>query len=54
MFFSQKVRSALFEHVKKADKDPAVKAIVICGKRKIFCAGADIKEFDGVKKGMLL
>ena len=45
------MRSAILEHVKKADKDSDVKAVVICGQRKNFCAGADIKEFDGGKEG---
>lgn len=45
------MRRALSQHLSTADKDGSVKAVVVCGKRKNFCAGADIKEFDGGSKG---
>ncbi|XP_053374433.1 peroxisomal bifunctional enzyme-like isoform X3 [Mercenaria mercenaria] len=46
-----KVRSGIDKYIKEADRDSSVKAVVVCGKRGNFCAGADIKEFDGGKKG---
>ncbi|XP_052818782.1 peroxisomal bifunctional enzyme-like [Mya arenaria] len=46
-----KVRTAIYENVQKANRDPAVKGVVLVGKGRNFCAGADIKEFDGGNKG---
>jgi 3-hydroxyacyl-CoA dehydrogenase len=43
---SNALRGALMEHLKKADADSAVKAIVIMGSAKAFCGGADIREFN--------
>ena len=39
------VRTALAEELTKALEDDGVKAIVVGGKGKLFCAGADIREF---------
>ena len=39
------VRSALADELAKALADDGVEAIVIAGKGKLFCAGADIREF---------
>ncbi|SDV46993.1 enoyl-CoA hydratase/isomerase family protein [Chitinasiproducens palmae] len=38
---------ALLGALQAADRDPAVKAIVLAGAGKAFCAGADVKEFGG-------
>jgi 3-hydroxyacyl-CoA dehydrogenase len=40
------LRSALLEHLKKAEADPAVKAAVLIGSAKAFSGGADIREFN--------
>ena len=39
------VRQGLKEGLEKANSDPAVKSIIISGKKK-FLGGADIKEFS--------
>jgi len=38
------VRRALREHLFEAERDPAVRAVVIAGSEVAFCAGGDIKE----------
>ncbi|MFL9863116.1 enoyl-CoA hydratase/isomerase family protein [Paraburkholderia fungorum] len=38
---------ALLAALKAADRDPAVKAIVLAGAGQSFCAGADTREFGG-------
>src|SRR3954463_13926981 len=43
---SNAVRTGLLQHLKAADADPAVKAVVIIGAGKAFCGGADIREFN--------
>jgi len=40
------VRKALADALTEATRDPAVVAIVLAGAGKLFCAGADIREFD--------
>ncbi len=40
------LRAALLQHLKKADADPAVKAVVLIGSAKAFSGGADIREFN--------
>jgi 3-hydroxyacyl-CoA dehydrogenase len=40
------LRAALLEHLKKADADPAVQAVVLIGSAKAFSGGADIREFN--------
>jgi 3-hydroxyacyl-CoA dehydrogenase len=40
------LRAAILEHLKKADADPAVKAVVLIGSAKAFSGGADIREFN--------
>lgn len=42
---SNAIRAGLLEAVTAAGKDPAVEAIVLCGKGKVFCGGAEIREF---------
>ena len=44
-------RSGIFDGLKKALADGAVKAIVITGAGKAFSGGADIKEFNTPKSG---
>ena len=44
-------RSGIFDGLKKALADNAVKAIVITGAGKAFSGGADIKEFNTTKSG---
>src|SRR3954468_20267529 len=43
---SNAVRTGLLQHLKAADADAAVKAVVIIGAGKAFCGGADIREFN--------
>src|SRR3954471_13375154 len=43
---SNAVRTGLLQHLKVADADAAVKAVVIIGAGKAFCGGADIREFN--------
>src|SRR5688572_29395013 len=40
------LRAALLDYLKKADADPAVKAVVLIGSAKAFSGGADIREFN--------
>jgi 3-hydroxyacyl-CoA dehydrogenase len=40
------LRAAILEYLKKADADPAVKAVVLIGSAKAFSGGADIREFN--------
>jgi 3-hydroxyacyl-CoA dehydrogenase len=39
------LRAAIMQHLKQADADAAVKAVVIIGSAKFFSGGADIREF---------
>ncbi|XP_048719704.2 peroxisomal bifunctional enzyme isoform X3 [Caretta caretta] len=48
---SSAVVQALEQGVKKADADPAVKAVVICGTNGTFSAGADIRGFSSAQAG---
>jgi 3-hydroxyacyl-CoA dehydrogenase len=43
------LRAALMDHLKKAEADAAVKAVVIIGSAKFFSGGADIREFGGTR-----
>jgi 3-hydroxyacyl-CoA dehydrogenase len=45
----QSTRAGLVEGIDKANADAAVKAVVIIGSGKVFCGGADIKEFGSPK-----
>src|SRR3982074_3506995 len=40
------LRSALLEHLKKAEADPAGKGVVLIGSAKAFSGRADIREFN--------
>ncbi|NXC39652.1 ECHP enzyme, partial [Penelope pileata] len=44
------VLQALEDGLKKADADPSVKAVTICGDNGKFSAGADIRGFSSPKK----
>ncbi len=39
------LRRALADAVKRADRDEAVKVVVVTGEGRAFCAGADVREF---------
>ena len=40
------------ENIQKAMSDSSIKAVVVTGKNKIFCGGAEIMEFEiGVRMG---
>src|SRR5215470_9826422 len=39
-------RRAVVDGIDRADQDPAVRALVITGAGRAFCAGADIREFN--------
>lgn len=43
---SQGVRAGLLDALERAESDPHVRAVLICGAGRMFVAGADIKEFD--------
>eukprot|EP01064_Diplonema_japonicum_P021866 TRINITY_DN3144_c0_g2_i1.p1 TRINITY_DN3144_c0_g2~~TRINITY_DN3144_c0_g2_i1.p1 ORF type:complete len:733 (+),score=186.80 TRINITY_DN3144_c0_g2_i1:86-2200(+) len=45
------IRIGLDQHVKACLADSSVHAMVVTGKGKAFCAGADIAEFSGGMKG---
>uniref|UniRef100_A0A8C5TR52 Peroxisomal bifunctional enzyme n=1 Tax=Malurus cyaneus samueli TaxID=2593467 RepID=A0A8C5TR52_9PASS len=45
-YFSLAVLQALEDGLKKADADPSVKAVMICGENGKFSAGADIRGFS--------
>ena len=48
------MRFHLDKYLRQALADPSVTSVVIAGKNNVFCAGADIKEFDtGTKRGMV-
>lgn len=42
---SQELCRDLIDTLKRAEKDPSIRAIILTGAGKSFCAGADIKEF---------
>ncbi|MGS0891466.1 enoyl-CoA hydratase/isomerase family protein [Burkholderia stagnalis] len=44
---NNELTQALLDALQAADRDPAVKAVVLAGAGQAFCAGADIKEFGG-------
>ncbi|NWW29553.1 ECHP enzyme, partial [Panurus biarmicus] len=44
------VLQALEDGLKKADADPSVKAVMICGENGKFSAGADIRGFSAPKR----
>ncbi|MGC4061323.1 MAG: 3-hydroxyacyl-CoA dehydrogenase NAD-binding domain-containing protein [Aquabacterium sp.] len=45
----QSTRAGIVDGIKQANGDAAVKAVVIIGSGKVFCGGADIKEFGSPK-----
>jgi len=42
-------RSAAIDGIRRAEEDPAIKAVVLTGAGKAFSGGADIKEFNSPK-----
>ncbi|KFR15618.1 Peroxisomal bifunctional enzyme, partial [Opisthocomus hoazin] len=47
---SATVLQALEDGLKRADADPSVKAVMICGENGKFSAGADIRGFSSAKR----
>ena len=47
----QSTRAGILNGIKQANADAAVSVIVITGSGKVFCGGADIKEFGSPKAG---
>ena len=45
----QSTRAGIVEGIQKAQADAAVQAVVIVGSGKVFCGGADIREFGSPK-----
>src|SRR5262245_15677233 len=43
---SDALRAGIMETIEKADKDAAVKAVILIGAAKAFSGGADIREFN--------
>uniref|UniRef100_A0A803YBY2 Peroxisomal bifunctional enzyme n=1 Tax=Meleagris gallopavo TaxID=9103 RepID=A0A803YBY2_MELGA len=50
IYFSLAVLQALEDGLKRADADPSVKAVTICGENGKFSAGADIRGFSSPNK----
>jgi 3-hydroxyacyl-CoA dehydrogenase len=46
------LRPGIMDGIRKADADPAVRALVIIGSAKAFSGGADIREFNTPKMGV--
>ena len=46
------LRRALADSVKQADRDEAVKVVVVTGEGRAFCAGADVREFQSRDDGL--
>ena len=44
---NNELTQSLLDALQSADRDPSVKALVLAGAGKAFCAGADINEFGG-------
>src|SRR5207249_2310990 len=42
-----RLRSALAAAVRQAERDPEVRVVVVTGSGSAFCAGADVREFQG-------
>lgn len=40
------LRGALVEAVRRAERDEAVRVVVVTGEGRAFCAGADVREFN--------
>ncbi len=51
---SANVRDGIYEGIKAAVADPAIRAIVLICEGRTFIAGADISEFGGAQKGASL
>lgn len=47
----QSTRAGIVDGIRKANADESVQAVVIAGSGKVFCGGADIKEFGSPKAG---
>ena len=47
----QSTRAGIVDGITKATADASVSAVVIIGSGKVFCGGADIKEFGSPKAG---
>src|SRR3982751_6127199 len=43
---SDALRAGIVQLLEKADRDPAVKAVILIGAAKAFSGGADIREFN--------
>ena len=46
---SHAVRQRIAGELARAEADPAVKAVILSGDAELFCAGADVKEFNTPK-----
>ena len=46
------LRRALADSVKRAERDEAVRAVVVTGEGRAFCAGADVREFGAPEGGV--
>ncbi|MBJ7599186.1 MAG: hypothetical protein DLM67_06095 [Candidatus Nephthysia bennettiae] len=44
---NEPLRQALAESIKRAERAPEVRALVLVGEGQAFCAGADVREFQG-------
>lgn len=53
MSSSSDVTIGLYDGILKALQDDSVQAVIIIGKGKVFCAGADITAFSKPIKGNL-
>ena len=46
---SHAVRQRIAAELARAEADPAIKAVILTGDAELFCAGADVKEFNTPK-----
>lgn len=46
---SQQVKISLMEKLNIVEQDPSMKAVILTGKGRAFCAGGDVKGMDGDK-----
>jgi enoyl-CoA hydratase/carnithine racemase len=51
--FTAEMRGLYLEALDRADRDPGVRAIVVTGSGRAFCAGADFKALEGLDSATL-
>lgn len=46
--WSRAMQRQYFDHLKRAEQDPSVRAVVVTGAGRGFCSGADISELEAI------